>query len=928
MSTKIRRCLYIGLGGTGMNSILNTKKMFIDTYGEVPPMVGFLGIDTDGGAYKKTILSTNGDQVGLLPREQHSVQVEEPRPIYEHNKEQLDWFPQENLYALTRMMDGAGQIRSNGRFALWYHAGSIVTKINQCLSDITDAKIIDNDKYSVLDNKPEIHVCFSVCGGTGCGTFINLAYIIRKHCTAYKCKLVGYGVLADVFETMVPGQMPNVKPNAYGAIKDLDFLMHLSMNSDKVHVDNLNDSYETNEQPFDAFFFVDNSNVNGDRYLHVDDLCEMIGLSLVTAAGELSSASASTIDNVAKEIAAGNMDIKNKRAWASGLGVSQILFHTQMLVDVYSRLAAKVIAEQLLNSNNDMTTVANAWIDMPQVNIRENNGQDNVIDFMFSRQPRFPLADIDDKHRPDTEVNSWLTQVTDEADEVKNYQDQVRELLKRVKTELDKLVADHVNRSGGVKETIELLNIINGQIDLFLGEMNNEKSDFQARIRPLEGTLQGAMKDLADYRRPVIGKNRTDEKVEEVKTVVTNLAVTKREIVRRTAAISFYNGLKVEIENYQNKLNNLKGRLENLINDLKIDVNILQNNIGRGSKNFQIDLTPSYAQRIAVNRETLLIADFIQAININGHRGDILDLLNCNKETLKRSFLDYTIHTREASQWTSLTIDDAIEKMDSEELKDVVRRALAKSEPLFPYSYQSVGIQPSKTAQHFFYIGVCDKGDNRLLKDGVVQELITTTNRPEFCSIGSKDSIIFYRQVGVVPPYVISSLKTYEGKYDTVSERVNCHFDHIIEQRMVREDYSLLPEEKQDITLEIWVKGFIFGVIRNNGGTYEYIDEENEDAVLDDYWTPLSAAENDRAQAFGAFKRLGESALDRLVAKMEAEHLKMGDEQYALLKDDARANYEAKFSQLNLTRDQLNSRGYEDVKRLFIEEMNFVKKEL
>ena len=51
MPTKIRRCLYIGLGGTGMNSILNTKKMFVDTYGEVPPMVAFLGIDTDGNAY-------------------------------------------------------------------------------------------------------------------------------------------------------------------------------------------------------------------------------------------------------------------------------------------------------------------------------------------------------------------------------------------------------------------------------------------------------------------------------------------------------------------------------------------------------------------------------------------------------------------------------------------------------------------------------------------------------------------------------------------------------------------------------------------------------------------------------------------------------------------------------------------------------------
>lgn len=928
MSTKIRRCLYIGLGGTGMNSILNTKKMFIDTYGEVPPMVGFLGIDTDGGAYKKTIPDAKGNPIGLLPREQHSVQVEDPRPIYEHNREQLDWFPQDNLYALDRMMDGAGQIRSNGRFALWFHASSIVTKINQCLSDITNARIIDNDKYSVLNNKPEIHVCFSVCGGTGCGTFINLAYLIRKHCTAYKCKLVGYGVLADVFETMVPGQMPNVKPNAYGAIKDLDFLMHLTMNSDKVHIDNLNDPYETNEQPFDAFFFVDNSNVNGDRYLHIDDLCEMIGLSLVTAAGELSSASASTIDNVAKEIAAGNMDIKNKRAWASGIGVSQILFHTQMLVDVYARLAAKVLAEQLLNSDNDMTTVANAWIDMPQVNIRENNGQDNVIDFMFSKQPRFPLADIDDKRRPETEVKAWLTQVTEEADEIKNYQDKVRELLGRVKTEIAKLVANHANRTGGVKETIDLLGTINGQIDLFLGEMNEEKGDLQARVKPLEGTLEGAMKDLAGYRAPIIGKNRTNEKVEEVKAVVTNLAITKREIVRRTAAISFYNGLKIEIENYQNKLIDLRDRLNNLVTELKNEVNILQNNIGKGSKNFQIDLTPSYAQRIAVNKEALLVADFIQDLNINGHRGDILDLLNCNKETLKRSFLDYTVNTKEASQWTSLTIDDAINNMDADELKNVVHRALVKSEPLLPYSYQSVGMMPQKSAQQFFYIGVYDKGSNRLLNDNIVQEMLSNNSRPEFCSIGSKDSIIFYRQVGVIPPYVITSLKTYEGKYDKVSERVDCHFDHVVEQRMVRENYNLLPEEKQDITLEIWVKGFIFGVIRNNGGNYEYVDEENEDAVLDDYWTPLAAADNDRAQAFSAFKRLGESTLDRLVDKMEAEHLKMGDEQFAQLIADAKANYEANYSQLNLTRDQLNSRGYEDVKRLFIDELNYVRKQL
>ena len=55
----IKRTLYVGLGGTGMAALLNTKKMFVDTYGEVPPMIGFLGIDTDGGAYNKFLLSKN-----------------------------------------------------------------------------------------------------------------------------------------------------------------------------------------------------------------------------------------------------------------------------------------------------------------------------------------------------------------------------------------------------------------------------------------------------------------------------------------------------------------------------------------------------------------------------------------------------------------------------------------------------------------------------------------------------------------------------------------------------------------------------------------------------------------------------------------------------------------------------------------------------
>ena len=59
MSTpiKITRTLYVGLGGTGVKALLRTKQCFVDAYGEVPPMVAFLAIDTDNAIRDKSLVS-------------------------------------------------------------------------------------------------------------------------------------------------------------------------------------------------------------------------------------------------------------------------------------------------------------------------------------------------------------------------------------------------------------------------------------------------------------------------------------------------------------------------------------------------------------------------------------------------------------------------------------------------------------------------------------------------------------------------------------------------------------------------------------------------------------------------------------------------------------------------------------------------------
>ena len=313
MATKIRRSLFIGLGGTGMNALLHTKKMYYDSYGEVPPMIGFLGLDTDGGVYNRSIPAADGTPVSLSTSEQLPITVGSPQQIYLRNPENYDWMPEPNVGALSALNIGAGQTRSNGRFAVTLHKDDLAGRVQNKILQINNAAHIDNPGYSLLSNDLEVHVVFSLSGGTGCGTFLNVAYLLRE--LLPDAKISGYAVMADVFREMMQGAgVVRVRPNAFGAIMDLDFLAHLDAASAPVTFKWLRDAQTVRERPFTALYLIDNRNANGDMFNDVDQLCEMISLALVTSTGELSVAAASVSDNVAKVIGDGSMDIRNKRA--------------------------------------------------------------------------------------------------------------------------------------------------------------------------------------------------------------------------------------------------------------------------------------------------------------------------------------------------------------------------------------------------------------------------------------------------------------------------------------------------------------------------------------------------------------------------------------------------------------------------------------
>ena len=221
-------------------------------------------------------------------------------------------------------------------------------------------------------------------------------------------KINGYAVLPEVFESMTSTGMAKVKPNAYGALVDLDYLMHRSMNDTPILIDYLNgEQYEINGRPFNSMVFIDNKNKDGHTYTDVNQLTEMVSLALITASGELSVAGAAVGDNLEKNISEGSMNIEDKVAWAGGMGACEIVYKGEALSEIYKMKAAQNIIDRMFNTCSDANMIANAWIDSADVHIRENNGQDHVTDYICSKEPRYQL-EISNYKDPSREVNDII----------------------------------------------------------------------------------------------------------------------------------------------------------------------------------------------------------------------------------------------------------------------------------------------------------------------------------------------------------------------------------------------------------------------------------------------------------------------------------------------------------------------------------------
>ena len=897
-----------------MTSLLHTKKMFYDTYGEIPPMVAFLGIDTDGGWYNKTLNAKDGSDVKLMPNEQLPIFVKnDPQQIYKVQKGKLKWFPEkENLRFLKSMTLGAGQLRSNGRFAFTCNETDVYARLTQVANRVANVQNVVNNKYDLLGTTTEVHLVFSVSGGTGCGTFLNAAYMIKEACPG--CKLCGYAVLPDVFEAAygLGANMAKVKPNAFGALQDLDYLMHLDPTMKPVNVEYFNKEHQYQGSPFNAVYLLDNKNSNGDVYDKCDDIAEMISLALVSATGELSVATASVSDNVEKIIQNGNMNIRNKLAWAAGFGISEIVYDSKALSDTYVDKSVSRIATRLLTPLGDANIEANAWIDAAK--IRENNKKDDVTDF---------IADSNIAPMTITEAaeasNEAATYATLNAPKPADLSAKVDALAKKVEVSFDEFIAKTLNSEGGVGTTQMILSEIETQIGLCLGEMRDEIAKKTAMKAQLESEKESALTELEHFMsrliRPAAQKR---QKVDAVQEAVANEVKNDIEIQRREYAITFYTGFLQLLKDKVKEVDDIAALLRTVKAKADANVSRRQNLVGADVRLFTIDLAQEEIKTVTFNDEEIVFTNFLNTLAPH----TISDFKGMTDDQIEKALRDYAQGLPSVDAFSSKSVEAVLREIlakDQEKFDDIINNAVVKSKPLFTVDF--IGHIPENQPEDYMYVGVPDKGTSVLVEENRLERYLTGFSRYDISSLGSKDRIIIYHQIGNVPLFAVQPVPGYEQKYK--NETACCHWDIVMKRRMDSEKYTIMPDEEEDLSLELWVKGFIFGLIKKNPQDSKYyFQSQRLGDPLDQNWVCLGSAYRD--VAYEAFRSHQDVLREEYEEIFEHKVKTEGRNQVEKQINEARDNY-IEVSQIGIDRNTLRKKGYEGTADLFRTELNYVK---
>lgn len=355
--------LFIGLGGTGYKVLNSLKKLIKKSYGQDIPFFGFLSIDT----------RDNKDQENNQLKDEEMLATSKVNVAREYGKflEHMDtnfpdiacWMPPVKQWTKfqnkTLAIEGADQCRAMGRSLLHLVSGQARQRINGLLANITKgggvSHLTSSGLVPDLTGGVNVYVVSSLCGGTGSGQFIDLAYLCRKIGFSYGVSLHSILAMPNLFPKTSGTE--DVRGNAYAALKELDYYMSGGAYKMNYPFGQLKFNQES---PFKSVYLVDSPNVNGASFEHPEAPFLMISQALY---GLTASRTKSLHDEFETNVASVNNGVMENLSGSgfktcySGLGAAILKFPRQELAEIFCLQMAHNLIEQITRGVDESQNV-------------------------------------------------------------------------------------------------------------------------------------------------------------------------------------------------------------------------------------------------------------------------------------------------------------------------------------------------------------------------------------------------------------------------------------------------------------------------------------------------------------------------------------------------------------------------------------------
>ncbi|HEX8169024.1 MAG TPA: tubulin-like doman-containing protein [Thermoanaerobaculia bacterium] len=807
-----RPTVVIGLGGTGYGALLKLKKRFVDAYGSVPPIIRFLSIDTTENA-EGAAQPAGAEEVRLDHSELYVLQVGNPAGLVNGTNPHIDeWWPPE--IPTQSIIAGAGQVRARGRLALFAKAGDVFGRIRRAVDDvrnIRNAKQMYADQFQVSTRSGvEVHIVGSVAGGTGSGLFLDIAFMARDIVGGdEQSNFTGTLLLPGIFTRYAGVQL--VKPNAYGALKEIE---HLSTMKGSFTIDYGSRRVEVNRPPFDVVYLVDCINEQGRVVTDQNDLLGLIADGMYVQIGsQIGTDSANAVDNIKTQIATANR-VKGKSPQYCSFGVASLTmpsFDALMFED-----AKRLVIEDLLNgvvSDAEIEEDVQRFID--QNHLREDEA-DHVIEFLSQRegggQLRFPmsLAQMKYDNKALATIKNLHTVHRSRAE---------RQIAQAIAANFEKLRDDSVaavnahweasvNRVHGFTRAERFFEKLQAKLEWYQNMMEAEAKEERAKLKALN--YKPAEDGITEAAGAFL---RREARVETACKVYGGLVDRETEltilVARLEKAAELYSSLHAHTQAILNSCYRIR---ENLNAARKqFEQQYLDATSSRGaSRLFEqvIGFDPG-AQRPKVAG-----ADFVKWYADHHPDGSLSQWSTLRAADVHDDLRRFVEQCYEPL--TSLTIDDILRRSPAEQVSQELKRVDNLAVPLWRYDVGKIPVVNQTVIQEFYHYGIADA------ETTVLKELKAAVPRgaaePSMVSTRDDRRILLFKVKTGVPLFALAEMEDMERAYLDPNKVISNHLD-----RRWQELPNLIPRSGDGEALRWFALAQApepFGFIRREGAWY------------------------------------------------------------------------------------------------------------